>query len=150
MTENGLTEPKSSQRLLAPLYGLLAASIVRLVVDAWEHPQPLRTVAAGLPEPIRAKAGDGLYWQLLSVFERACETLYLIGVGVPANADFTPVGPHILKVDGENVAAFVERRVTLAEYECRHSTKCSRLSSVALVTLDTSTLDAPNLQSTMM
>jgi hypothetical protein len=102
------------------LYGALAASLVRLAVGGWQHPEPQRTATPGEPEPLRVVVGSRFHWQALSAFGKACMLLFRLGLAHPVKEDGTIISDHsdrflyagsfAMAVDGSRIGKLVTER----------------------------------------
>jgi hypothetical protein len=102
------------------LYGALTTSLVRLVVDAWQHPKPPRTAPPGEAEPLRAVVGSSFHWRALSAFSSACMLLFRLGLAHPIERDGTIItdfrdrylyaGTFAMAVDGSRIDELMTER----------------------------------------
>jgi hypothetical protein len=91
------------------LYATLAVAITRYAADAWDRPKPPRSVPPGEAEPLRAKAGQIIFGQLLTDFKRACDCLESLGLA-RFEAGFGRGSQFTLLVDGADIPAFIRER----------------------------------------
>ncbi len=97
------------------LYGLLAEALTRLTFDFVEHPQTPRDVEAGQVAPLKVKAGDTGWGQLLSAFNQAGWILKELGVVEITGDDASGYSWRYL-MDGDTVFDFVSKRVQANQF----------------------------------